>query len=191
MYWLYVLRLLRYQEYSDIPESHSGAVDFGSIGWAYIKKRFDTKVTNMKFIHLRRIFVMDTRVLVVGSSKSNNSQKRRPRIRLSGFWLNEIGFEYDNLVSAEYGTGSIVLKLQGKGTETYSKVVKGLLKNKSGLLQVNHEFKNKKQTIHLDLKGFWMEDYGFKIGSVIVVKSEYGVINIRVLDLDKLDKATI
>lgn len=128
--------------------------------------------------------MVNTQVLVIGSSKGVS--KRRPRIRLSGFWLNAIGFEYGSLVTAEYQSGSIVLKLQGSGIDTYNSVVKNARKNKAGLFQVSHEYKNKKLTPLIDIKGFWVEDLGFEIGGIVIVQSEYGLIHIRALDLEKL-----
>jgi len=127
---------------------------------------------------------MERKVIVVSSLKSH-VERRSPRIRLSGFWLNDIGFESDSLVSGNYENGSITFNLQGKGVETYSKIVKGLLKNRAGLLQVYSHYANKKLVPYLEVSGFWLNNFGFEIGSVIVVQYEYGVINIRVLDLEK------
>lgn len=127
---------------------------------------------------------MTTKVMVVGSEKGFS--KRRPRIRLAGFWLNDIGFKYNNLATVEYEPGKIVIKLQGSGIDTYSQIVKEVLASKDGLLQVRLEWHNKKQTPHLEIKGLRLENFGFTIGSVIVLKIEYGVINIHLVDLDKL-----
>lgn len=127
---------------------------------------------------------METKVMVVGSEKSH--LKRRPRIRLAGFWLDEIGFKYNSLVTVEYEDGRIVMKVQGSGMDTYGELVKKVISTKAGLLQVRLEWHNKKKTPHLEVKGFWLEQFGFKIGSVIVLRFEYGVITIRLVDLDKL-----
>lgn len=127
---------------------------------------------------------MTTKVMVVGSEKGN--PKRRPRIRLAGFWLDEIGFKYESLATADYEPGKIVIKLQGSGIDTYSQVVKGVLASKGGLLHVRLEWHNKKKTPHLEIKGLWLENHGFRIGSVIALKIEYGLISIHLVDLDKL-----
>jgi HSP20-like domain of unknown function (DUF1813). len=127
---------------------------------------------------------MTTKVMVVGSEKGN--PKRRPRIRLAGFWLNEIGFKYESLATADYEPGRIVIKLQGSGIDTYSQVVKEVLASKGGLLQVRLEWHNKKKTPHLEIKGLWLENFGFTIGSVFVVQAEYGQINIHLVDLNNV-----
>lgn len=129
---------------------------------------------------------METKVNVVGSAKSSNEQKRRPRIRLAGFWLEELGFTADCLATVEYAKGQIAIKRQGSGIDTYNQVVKSIRTSQTRLLQVKTEVHNKKRTAHLEVKGFWLEEWGFQIGSVILVQYTYGLIKIRLLDLDKL-----
>ena len=124
-------------------------------------------------------------IMAVGSAKA--ADRRRPRIRLAGLWLAEIGFTADSLVTASYDRGSINLKLQGQGMETYSRLISQIRKDKSGLIQVRSLLHNKKRTPHLEVKGFWLERFGFTIGGVIAVRQEYGFIQIRLLDLSKLE----
>ena len=131
---------------------------------------------------------MDTKVMVVGSAKASytNTDRRRPRIRLAGFWLNEIGFEYERLVTAEYQNGRINLKAEGSGIETYKSLVKDVRKNNSDLIKVENQYHNKKLTPHLEIKGFRLNDLGFNIGSVILVRFKYGHIEIILLDISNL-----
>ena len=131
---------------------------------------------------------MDTKVMVVGSTKASytNTERRRPRIRLAGFWLNEIGFEYEKMVTVEYQNGRINLKLQGSGIETYKNLVKEARKSGLDLIKVENQYHNKKLTPHLEIKGFRLNDLGFNIGSVILVRFEYGHIEIILLDISKL-----
>jgi HSP20-like domain of unknown function (DUF1813). len=127
---------------------------------------------------------MDTKIMVVGSEKS--SRKRKPRIRLAGFWLDEIGFQYNSLAAFEFENNRIVIRLEGSGLDAYKRVVKQVLASRKVLVQVRLEWHGKKKNPHLEVKGFWLEQFGFKIGSVIVVQYEYGFITIRLLDVDKL-----
>lgn len=129
---------------------------------------------------------MGTKIMVVGSCKGSDEHKRSARIRLSGFWLNNIGFESDTLVSCSKDNGMLVFEAHGVGIETYHKVVKNLLKSASQLIQVKNELHNKKCTPHLEVKGEWLSQYGFYIGQVIAVQYEYGRITVRVLDIEKL-----
>ncbi len=128
---------------------------------------------------------MEIKVMAVGSAKTKGL-KRRPRIRLAGFWLNAIGFTPDSLVTARYENKSITFKAEGAGLHTYKALVRRNRADNSGLLQVTEEFHNKKRTPHFEVKGFWLEMLGFTIGSIIVVKYEYGSISIKLLELDKL-----
>lgn len=130
---------------------------------------------------------METRVMVVGSVKAENGlKKNKPRIRLTGPWLAEMGFQTDCLATAEYQFRQITIRLQGSGLEAYSKVVKKALSSREGLLQVRQERLRDKRHPHLQLAGFWLEDLGFKIGSLLVIRYEYGLINLQLLDLDEL-----
>lgn len=126
---------------------------------------------------------METRVLVVTSAKAAN--RRRPVIKLTGDWLDEIGFTYGKLVTAEYETGKIILRLED--SDNYKDLVKSALKASSGLFQVRRETHNKKQFSQIDLKGFWLENIGFNIGSVFAARYEYGLIKILLIDLEKLE----
>ena len=127
---------------------------------------------------------MTTKIMVVGSAK--DTRKPKPRIRITGFWLDEFGFKCDSLATANYEPGQIVIKLQGSGVDTYNQVIKGVLANQGGLLQVKPSFYNKKRAPHLEIKGSWLEEFGFKIGSIFVVQAEQGLINIRLLNMEKI-----
>ena len=127
---------------------------------------------------------MNRRVLIVSSAKTKESKRRRPSIRIAGFWLNEIGFDYDKLVEISCEYGLIVLKVVGQGVETYNKVVKDIRKNNSSLLQVKRGTRNKKYIPYIEAKGFWLEQFGFKISDVIILEVENEIINIKLLDID-------
>ena len=128
---------------------------------------------------------MNTQLMVIGSAKAA-SDRRRPKIRLAGFWLERIGFTPDSLIAAEYDREQIPLRLQGEGLDTYKRIVRQLRANRSGLLQVRNELHNKKRTPHIEVKGFWLESLGFPIGGLIAIQSEYGLIRIRCVHLENL-----
>jgi hypothetical protein len=129
---------------------------------------------------------MDIRIMAVGSAKLNRSGGRRPRIRLAGFWLEDIGFGPDSLVTAQFGEGSIELRPHGKGVDAYSRIVKQVRETHSCLLQVRNELHNRKRVPHFEVKGLWLEEYGFVTGSVIAVRYSFGYINVKLLDMGKL-----
>ncbi|MCL6591986.1 MAG: type I toxin-antitoxin system SymE family toxin [Firmicutes bacterium] len=127
---------------------------------------------------------MKTRVMIVSHAKA--ASRRRSMIKLTGNWLDEIGFTAGKLVTAEYGKGKILLRLQD--SDNYKDLVRGALRTSSGLFQVRLEKNNKKQFSQIDIKGFWLEELGFTIGSMIAVRYEYGFIKILLVDLEKLDE---
>lgn len=129
---------------------------------------------------------MNHKVMVVGSEKASSDGRRKPRIRFAGYWLNDMGFSPDSLVMATYNQEVIDLKVVGYGPDAYKSIVKQVRTNRAALLQVREEIHNKKKTPHLEVKGVWLENLGFKIGSLIVTRIDYGHIQIGLINLDKL-----
>ena len=125
---------------------------------------------------------MVTKILVVGSSKFT-SGKRRPRIRIAGFWLEEFGFAPDTLIAATLADKNITLTAQGSGIEAYREIVKGIRKNSGQLIQIRNELHNGKRTPHFEMAGLWLSEYGFHIGDVAVVRCSHGRIKITRLDI--------
>ncbi|MGE5604197.1 MAG: SymE family type I addiction module toxin [Bacteroidota bacterium] len=118
---------------------------------------------------------MKTKVFTVTHAKAK--LKRRPAIKLQGDWLGKIGFEAGKVVTAQYQKGKITLRLGNSIT--------GGLKTSRGLFQVRWETVGKKAYPQIDLKGFWLERFGFTVGSIIITRYEYGLIIILPLDLDQ------
>ena len=123
---------------------------------------------------------MDTKLIVVGSAK-NQTIKRIPRIRLSGFWLNEVGFEFNTVVSVNYEDGNLVLQRHESGKEAYFHLADLGLRRRSFMLRVSRDNMNN-QRPQLILKGYWLDEFDFNIGAVAVVRYEYGIIKMKVLD---------
>ncbi|MGE5604198.1 MAG: SymE family type I addiction module toxin [Bacteroidota bacterium] len=122
---------------------------------------------------------METKVMVV------SSRGKIPAIRLSGNWLEKIGFSAGKLVTAEYMAGKIVIRLQD--SDNYKDLVKDALKASSGLFQVSQHFQHYKYFTLIEISGFWMKQLGFVVGSVIALRYEYGFIKITLIDLEKLE----
>jgi hypothetical protein len=126
---------------------------------------------------------METKVMIVTNAKKG-ANRRIPRMRLSGDWLNEVGFESGKLATAKYDHGSISLRLED--SDNYRNLVRGAFKDGSGLFQVLGRMRNQKMVPHINITGARLETLGFTIGSSIAVWYEYGFIQIRLIDLDKL-----
>ena len=130
---------------------------------------------------------MNAKIMTVTNAKATGLNNRRPAIKFRGLWLNEIGFEKDNLVELQKEAGSLLFKVHSKGIETYGRLVKSLLKSKSDLIQIQQSRANQKDVPAFDVKGKWLENLGFKIGSVILVQYGTGIIKVRLIDLEKLE----
>lgn len=117
---------------------------------------------------------METRLFTVTHAKA--AQRRRPVIKLQGDWLDEIGFTAGQIVAGEYAFGKIILRPLDSGNREGA-----ALKTGSGLLRVRRD----KRYSQIDLKGFWLERFGFTIGGVIAARYEYGLIKLLLIDPDR------
>ena len=127
---------------------------------------------------------MNTKILIVGSQKGKT--RRVPKIRLAGLWLNDIGFEPQSLASVQYEHKSITIELQGTGLDACKSLISQVRATNSGLLHITGQYDNEKTIPSIDVSGLRLETLGFKIGSTIVIRFEYGSITIKLLELDKL-----
>lgn len=123
---------------------------------------------------------MDTKIIVVSSAKAGQLEKRRPRIRFTGDWLNTIGFTPGSLVRYRREHGLITFTLLASAANTR------IVHSSIDLLQIRQSKHNGKPTAHFEIKGFWMNDIGFTIGSVVAVQFEYGMIKAGILDIESL-----
>ncbi|MCL6592169.1 MAG: hypothetical protein K6U80_19760, partial [Firmicutes bacterium] len=128
---------------------------------------------------------METKSLVVTRAKSSVVNKYRPKIVLTGGWLTKIGFTAGKLVAAEYGQGQIIMRLQD--SEPRQDLGKGALRASSGLFQVKTTGKSKFPFI--DIKGFWLEQFGFTIGKAFTVCYEFGFLRLSVIGQAEEDGA--
>lgn len=129
---------------------------------------------------------METRVLTVTHAKAKGFNRRRPAIKLLGDWLDEIGFTTGKLVAGEYSSGKIILRLLDSGNCQDSE--QGEFKASSGLLQVRRRIDGKKHCSRIDITGFWLERFGFTIGSVVAARYEYGLIKLLIIDPERFQE---
>ncbi|MCL6592089.1 MAG: hypothetical protein K6U80_19345 [Firmicutes bacterium] len=126
---------------------------------------------------------METKVIAVTNVKKG-ANRRVPRITLSGCWLNEIGFVSGKLAVAKYDHGIISLRLEE--SENYRNLVRGAFKDGSGLFQIYGRTRNQKTISQIQIYGIRLETLGFAIGRFTLVQYEYGFIQIKLIDLDKV-----
>ena len=123
---------------------------------------------------------LETRSFVVTHAKSSTANRRRPAIKLQGAWLARIGFTAGKLVAAEYGQGQITMKLQDSGRKDSGKRP---LKASSGLFLI--QTAGKSEVPLIDIKGFWLEQFGFTIGKAFTACYEYGLLRLSIIDQEE------
>jgi len=119
----------------------------------------------------------DTRLLTVGCGTDRS--RTMPRIRLSGDWLLPLGFDTGAQVVAEYEADSITFTLTSRMKNIYYYPVKqstGLCAKENNAVMPVYSRRDKP---HIEIKGDWLKKMGFTVGSVLVVRCEKGLIQIR------------
>jgi len=129
---------------------------------------------------------MNTRIQTVSFAQKSSKHQKRPAIRLSGQWLWEFGFAIDSQVVVTYGLGKFSFQLVDD-VASYKSYAKKMLQSKAGrFLQVSSVYSNRKKVPSLVLKGNFLAEFGFAIGDVLVVRADFGSLEVVVLDLDKV-----
>lgn len=124
---------------------------------------------------------METKILVVTKTKGHIGKEKIPAIKISGESLKMNGFELRKLVAVKYSEGFIELQLHD------SKVDLDRIRSKSGFIRVCRNTSTKaKDTPCIIVKGYWLGDMGFPIGTVAVLNIDYAKIQIRALDVEDL-----
>jgi hypothetical protein len=125
-----------------------------------------------KFKNGRGKIAMKKRILKVSKLRYNESFV--PKIRLSGLWLNKIGFMSGNQVEIDYSRECLKLNLFDPNST--------LGEEKSYKLKIFNSSGGKDRIVpEIRLYGLWLGEIGFKIEDKILVTSDFGVINIALL----------
>ena len=122
---------------------------------------------------------------IVGSRNDKRAGKTVSVIRLFGEWLTKAGFVPDALATAASEPGRITLTLHDNGIEQYSALVKHARVNKLKLFQFRRHNKNEKSA-HIDITGSCLERAGFAAGDLYEILREYGLVQLRRIDLKAL-----
>jgi hypothetical protein len=124
---------------------------------------------------------METKISVVTKAKGHSELKQIPIIKISGEWLNKYGLEWKKLIAVKYKNKSIELELHNSDIDLKR------IRSKDGFIRIGRD-KTKKLKIwsQVHVKGYWLNDNGFPIGTVVVIKINNGKISIRALDMDSL-----
>ena len=124
---------------------------------------------------------MELRFFKICSAKAD-MVKRRPTLRFNGDWLANSGFEPDTLVTAQFSNGEAVFRPHDPGRESTQSVLAKTDQIGFKLLRVISCVSKGKRRPVLNISGYWLNDFGFVVGGVIVVMAGTGLIKVKVLD---------
>ena len=126
------------------------------------------------------------KIIITSYIKQKYINEPIPKVRLCGYWLNDIGFEIGTIATAESAIGSITLKLQKPDTE-YSALMKYVRGRKLKIVQVYKEPHNRGEPRPcIGITGSCVENAGFQPGDTLAASYENGVIKLQTLDFEKL-----
>ena len=91
-----------------------------------------------------------------------------PKIRLSAFWLCQVGFDIGRDVILDYKKDYISLKLANSSNPNTFNITVGSAKTKTTNLAVPH----------IEVRGIWFNDIGFNIGDTALINATHGHIEI-------------
>lgn len=93
-----------------------------------------------------------------------------PKIRLSAFWVNDIGFECGKKLKLDYSREHITLQLfddiNAFESQTCFKLNVISIRGKNASIPC------------IDIRGLWLSEIGFKIGDEVLINTGFGIIDI-------------
>jgi hypothetical protein len=128
-------------------------------------------------------YKMKKRLIRVIYDRHAKTQDKKPLIGVSGKWLDEIGFKQNFLFTVEGSSKTLTLKpFECNLALSELKENTGMDK-KLAFFQVRQLRKPKNIVVPaFCIKGQFLEDMEFSIGSRVILYYDFGVINIHVAD---------
>ena len=114
------------------------------------------------------------------SSARCTAHSKRAIIKISGLWLNEIGFESGNLIEVFTSSGKLVLKVCNEDG-------KSVLGKGSTFIQIRKLNTGGKVVPVFTVEGKWIENAGFAMGKIVLVQYEFGGMTIKVINEEALE----
>jgi len=109
-----------------------------------------------------------------------------PKVFLSGYWLDSVGFKIGAVATAKAEPGILTLKLQDPDTD-YRAFMKYVRWQGMKIVQVAKESHNRGEPRPcIGITGSCVANAGFSIGDVLVVSYEHGTIKFQTPDFEKL-----
>lgn len=152
-----------------------------ALGEALIVK-YDYGVIRVRKIVPHKLGFKNLRIIIASHIKRKYTNEPIPKVRLCGYWLNDIGFEIGAIVTAESAPGVITLNLQKVDTG-YSALMKYVRQRKLKIVQVSKDPHNRGEPRPcIGITGSCIDKAGFQSGDTLAASYENGVIKLQRLD---------
>jgi len=148
--------------------------------------KYDYGVIRVRKVDPSKLGFENLKIIITSHIKQKYINDSIPKVRLCGYWLNDIGFQIGTIATAESAPGVITLKLQSSNTE-YSALMKYARRRKRKIIQVYKEPHNRGEPRPcIGITGSCIDNAGFQSGDTLAASYENGVIKLQTLDFEKL-----
>ena len=127
-----------------------------------------------------------SKIINVTSKKDERTDKRIPKIQLTGEWLPMFGFAPDSLATISSEPGIITFQLWNEGVEKYSDLVRFARQNQMKIIQVKEFAGQGKLYPRIITTGSYLDKAGFAPREPLIASCEQGIIKLQKLDLADL-----
>ena len=137
--------------------------------------------------HIRvRKLAETSKVIYVTSKKDERTDKRIPKIQLTGEWLPLFGFVPDSLATVSSEPGAITFQLWNESAEKYSALVRFVRQNQMKIIQVKEFAGQRKLYPRIMATGSHIDKAGFALHEPLIASCEQGIIKLQRLNLTDL-----
>jgi hypothetical protein len=140
------------------------------------------------FIHVRSLadFIAPdselTEFILIKKERFKYINELTPTILIYRKWLSDFGFVPNTIVSVQSESNRMILKLQNNNINNYNTLVINARKSKTKIIQVF----DMNDTSLITVSGSFVERARFKEDDLIIIKCDYGVLQLQKLSWEQL-----
>jgi len=158
-----------------------------SLGDRLIAK-YDYGIIRVRKIDPCKLGCKNVRIITTSCISRKYSADPIPQVRISGDWLNEIGFTVNSIMAAAAEPDVMTLTLKDADAGECKAFMKYLRGNKMKIVQTRKDPKNRWENPRpcIGITGSLVERAEFKTGDMLAASYDYGAIKLQKLDFEKL-----
>jgi len=159
---------------------YSGGLAMGDI----LIARYDYGIIRVRKVDSFKLGVENLRIITVSYITRKYTKDIIPKVRICGYWLNDIGFKIEAFVTVETAPGVITLNLQNTDIRSLMKYAR---ERKFKIVQIYKETYGRGESQPcIGITGSCVDKAGFKPGDILAASYGDGIIKLQTLDFDKL-----